>query len=70
MYPYTFSIESPHMYTIISMYVHGIIQAKILEWVAISFSRASSQPKIEPASSALAGSFFTTEPPGKPRRGN
>ena len=39
MNPYTFSIESPHMYTIISMYVHGILQARILEWDAISFSR-------------------------------
>ena len=25
--------------------VHGILQAKILEWVAMSFSRGSSQPK-------------------------
>ena len=25
--------------------VHGILQARILEWVAISFSRGSSQPK-------------------------
>ena len=33
--------------------VHGILQARILEWVAISFSRESSQPRIEPWSSAL-----------------
>ena len=49
--------------------VHGISQARILEWVAISSSRASSDPGIEPlspASSALAGGFLTTEPPGKP----
>ena len=39
--------------------VHGILQARILEWVAISFSRGSSQPGIEPMSSALAGRFFT-----------
>ena len=26
-------------------FVHGILQARILEWVAISFSRGSSQPK-------------------------
>ena len=25
--------------------VHGILQARILEWVAISFSRGSSQPR-------------------------
>ena len=47
--------------------VHGISQARILEWVAISFSRGSSYPGIKPASPAspaLAGRFFTTEPPG------
>ena len=44
--------------------VHGISQARILEWVAISFSRGSSQE--DPASPALAGRFITTEPPGKP----
>ena len=46
--------------------VHGIFQARILEWVAISSSRGSSQPGIKPASPALAGEFFTTEPLGKP----
>ena len=33
--------------------VHGILQARMLEWVAISFSRGSFQPKIELASPAL-----------------
>ena len=33
--------------------VHGIFQARILEWVAISISRGSSQPRIEPRSPAL-----------------
>ena len=47
-------------------YVHGVSQARILEWVAISFSRGSSHPEIESASPALAGRFFTTEPLGKP----
>ena len=49
--------------------VHGISQARILERVAIPFSRGSSQPGIElvsPTSPTLAGGFFTTEPPGKP----
>ena len=47
--------------------VHGILQARILERVAISFFRGSSNQRIELASSvssALAGRFFTTEPPG------
>ena len=38
--------------------VHGILQARMLEWVAISFSRGSSCPGIEPGSPALqAGSL-------------
>ena len=50
-------------------FVHGIFQVRILELVAIFYSRGSSQPRIKltsPASLALAGRFFTTEPPGKP----
>ena len=39
--------------------VHGILQARILEWVAISYSRGSSQPR-SLMSSALADRFFTT----------
>ena len=43
--------------------VHGLLQTRILEWVAISFSRESSSPGMEPTSlmsAALAGGFFTT----------
>ena len=47
--------------------VLGILQAKILEWVAISFSRGSSQSGIEPESLGLAGGLFTMKPPGKPQ---
>ena len=39
--------------------VHGILQAKILEWVAISFSRGSSQPRDWTQVSCIAGRFFT-----------
>ena len=46
--------------------VHGILQTRILEWVAIPFSRGSSRPRIEPESPALAGGFITTELSGKP----
>ena len=49
--------------------VPGILQARILEWVVISFSRGFPNPGIEPISSAspeLAGRFFITEPPEKP----
>ena len=43
--------------------VHGILQARILEWMAISFSRGSSQPRDQTRVLrllALAGGFFTT----------
>ena len=45
--------------------VHGISQARILEWVTLSSTRDLSDPGIEPTFPALAGRFFTTEPPGK-----
>ena len=39
--------------------VHGILQARILEWVAISFSRGSSRPKDRTRVSCIASRFFT-----------
>ena len=58
---------------------HGISQARILEWVApvgcftffqseeaFPSQRDLPDPGIEPMSPALAGRFFTAEPPGKP----
>ena len=39
--------------------VHGIFQARILEWVAIPFSRRSSQPRNQTQVSCIAGRFFT-----------
>ena len=52
--------------------VHGILQARILEWVAISFSRDLPNPEIEPMSPASPASpasqedSLPSEPPGKP----
>jgi len=49
-------------------FVHGIVQARILEWVAISFSQGNlHDPGIGPESPALASGFFITEPSGKPQ---
>ena len=48
--------------------VHRISQARILEWVAISFFRGSSKPRDQTFISCitcLGSGFFTTEPPGK-----
>ena len=39
--------------------VHGILQARILEWVAMPFSRRSSQPRDRTQLSCIAGGFFT-----------
>ena len=39
--------------------VHGILQARILEWVAISFFRGSSQPRDQTQVSHIAGRCFT-----------
>ena len=39
--------------------VHGILQARILEWVAIPFSRGSSQPKDQIQVSRIASRLFT-----------
>ena len=40
--------------------VHGILQARILEWVAFPFSRGSSQPRDQTQVSGIAGRFFTS----------
>ena len=42
--------------------VHGILQARILEWVAFPFSRGSSQPKDRTGVSGLFTSWATKEP--------
>ena len=44
--------------------VHGIFQARILEWVAAPFSSGSSQPRIEPRSPELQADSSLSEPPG------
>ena len=48
--------------------VHGILQARMLEWVAFSFSRDLPDPEIEPGSPALQVDSLPTELLGKPRK--
>ena len=43
-----------------TLWPHGIIQARILEWVAFPFSRESSQPRGQTQVSHIAGRFFTS----------
>ena len=40
--------------------IHGILQARILEWVAFPFSSGSSQPRDRTQVSRMAGGFFTS----------
>ena len=47
--------------------VHGILQVRILEWVAIPFSRGSSQPRDRTQDSHTAGGFFNQLSQGKPK---
>ena len=49
--------------------VHGILQARILEWVAFPFSKGSSNPGIEPRSPTLQVDSLPAEPSGKPMWG-
>ena len=49
--PWTVACQAPSVY--------GILQARILEWVAIPFSRESSQPRDQTRVSCIAGRFFT-----------
>ena len=49
--------------------VHAILQARILQWVAISFSRDLPDPGIESGSLALQADSLRSEPPGKPNKG-
>ena len=46
--------------------VPGILQARILEWIAFHFSRGSSNPWVEPRSPALQVDSLPVEPHGKP----
>ena len=46
---------------------HGILQARILEWVAFSFSRESSQPRDRTQVSILQVDSFPAEPQGMPK---
>ena len=49
----------PMNYSLSGSSVHGILQARILEWVAMPFSRGSSQPRDRNQVSCIEGRFFT-----------
>ena len=45
--------------------IHGILQARILEWVAVPSSRGSSRCRDQTHIPCISGGFFTARPPGK-----
>ena len=53
------TLSGPMDYSLLGSSVHGIFQARILEWVAISFSRGSSQPRDQTRVSCIVGRRFT-----------
>ena len=57
-YPIFICIK-PTKYSLPGSFMHGILQARILEWVAIPFSRGSSQPRDSTWVSCISGRFFT-----------
>ena len=53
------TLSDPMDYSLPDSSVHGIFQARILEWVAISFSRESSRPRDQTQVSRIVGRCFT-----------
>ena len=49
----------PANYSLPGSSVHGIFQARVLEWVDVSFSRGSSQPRDQIQVFCIAGRIFT-----------
>ena len=53
------SLSHVQLFATLWTIVHGILQARILEWVALPFSRESSQPRDQTQVSCIAGRFLT-----------
>ena len=54
---------NPMDYSLPGSSIHGFFQARVLEWVAISFSRGSSWPRDQTQVSRIAGRRLPSEPP-------
>ena len=53
------TLWDPMDYSLSGFSIHGVFQARVLEWIAISFSRGSSRPRNQTWVSHIAGRFFT-----------
>ena len=62
------SLQPHGLYSLLGSSVHGILQARILQWVAMPAPRGSSWPRdrTRVSISCTAGRFFTAEPLQKP----
>ena len=60
-------VTSRTVYSPLGSSVHGILQPRTLEWVDISFSKGSSQPRDHPSSSASQAGSSPAEPSRKPK---
>ena len=68
---FSLTLCNPMEYSPPGSSVHGIFQARMLEWIAISYSKGSSRPRDQAwslVSPALAGRFFTAVLPRKPKQ--
>ena len=59
------ALRDPVDCNLLGFSVHGILQARTLEWVAICFSRDLPDPGIEPGSPTLEADALPSAPPGK-----
>ena len=55
------------MYLILLMFVLLFASFQLKEWIAIPFSKGSSQPRVKPWSPILQADSLPSEPPGKPQ---
>ena len=53
-------VKVSHVQLFVTPWIHGILHARILEWVAFPFSRGSSQPRDQTQVSRIVGGFFTS----------
>ena len=60
------TLPDPMDYSLPGSSIHGILQARVLEWVAISFFRGSSQPKERAWVSCTAGRLYHLSHQGSP----
>ena len=64
------TLGNPADLSLLGSSVHGILQARILEWAALPFSRESFHPGIELGSPTLQADYLPSEPPRKPEDAN